>query len=314
MSANPISTSSSDESSSSRALQHADAVAAGLRFHYLFQGAGFPVILLSGFPESGYAWRKVIPQLAGNYRVIAPDLPGQGDSDRPSDGYDTVSVAKRLDLFLSGLGLERFHLVGHDIGAWVAFTYAAMFRSKIETLTLIDAGIPGISLRPEIRLQEASSRWHFLFQQIPELAETLVAGREEAYIRWFFRNKAARRDVFSEEDIKEYTRVYSAPGAMSASFKFYQAVPESMEQNRALAANKLSFPVLAIGGERGSTPHIGEDLLPIAPNTRGLTFPCGHYVPEEEPDRLARELQAFFKAAGDSDSIGRAKNSARSGL
>jgi pimeloyl-ACP methyl ester carboxylesterase len=126
----------------------------------------------------------------------------------------------------------------------------------------------------------------------------LVAGREEAYITWFFRNKAARPDVFGEEDIKEYTRVYSAPGAMAASFKFYQAVPESMEQNRALSANKLSFPVLAIGGERGSTPHIGDDLLPIAPNTRGLTFPCGHYVPEEEPDRLARELHAFFKAAG----------------
>jgi pimeloyl-ACP methyl ester carboxylesterase len=298
MSANPISASSSNESSSSRALQRADAVAAGLRFHYWFQGTGSPVILLSGFPESCYAWRKVIPQLAGNYRVIAPDLPGQGDSDRPSDGYDTVTVAKRLDLFLSGLGLERFHLVGHDVGAWVAFTYAAVFRSKIETLTLIDAGIPGISLRPEIRIQEASNRWHFLFQQIPELAETIVAGREEAYISWFFRNKAGRTDVFSKEDIKEYTRVYSAPGAMAASFKFYQAVPESMEQNRALAANKLSIPVLAIGGERGSTPHIGDDLLPIAPNTRGLVFPCGHYIPEEEPDRLAQELHAFFKATG----------------
>ena len=106
MNANPISTRSSDESSSSRALQHADAVAAGLRFHYLFRGAGFPVILLSGFPESCYAWRNVIPQLAGNYRVIAPDVPGQGDSDRPSDGYDTATVAKRLDLFLSELGLE----------------------------------------------------------------------------------------------------------------------------------------------------------------------------------------------------------------
>jgi pimeloyl-ACP methyl ester carboxylesterase len=296
VSTNPVSANLSAPASS--AFQHADTVTAGLRFHYLFQGAGFPVILLSGFPESCYAWRKVIPELAGNYRVIAPDLPGQGDSDRPSDGYDTSTVAKRLDLFLSKLGLDRFHLVGHDVGAWVAFTYAATFRSRIETLTVIDAGIPGISLRAEIRLQEARNRWHFLFQQVPELAETIVAGREEAYISWFFRNKAARPDVFSEEDIKEYTRVYSVPGAMAASFKFYQAVPESMEQNRALGEKKLSFPVLAIGGERGSTPHIGEDLLPFALNTRGLTFPCGHYVPEEEPDRLVRALQAFFKAAG----------------
>ena len=297
MSAHLISASRFDERSCSEAFQHAETVAAGLRFHYLFQGAGFPVILLSGFPESCYAWRKVIPQLAGNHRVIAPDLPGQGDSDRPTDGYDTATVAKRLDLFLSELGLDRFHLVGHDVGAWVAFTYAATFRSKIETLTLIDAGIPGISLRPEIRLQEARNRWHFLYQQVPELAESMVAGREEAYITWFFRNKAARPDVFSEDDIREYTRVYSALGAMAASFKFYQAVPESMEQNRALAVKKLSFPVLAIGGERGSTPHIGADLLQIAPNTRGLTFPCGHYVPEEEPDRLVRELRAFFMAA-----------------
>jgi pimeloyl-ACP methyl ester carboxylesterase len=280
------------------AFRHSDVVSAGLRFHYLSQGAGFPVILLSGFPQSCYAWRKVIPNLAGNYRVIAPDLPGQGDSDLPLDGYDTTSVAKRLDLFLSELAIDRLHLVGHDVGAWVAFTYAATFRSKIETLTVIDAGIPGISLRPEIRLHEARNRWHFLFQQVPELAKSLVAGREEAYITWFFRNKAARPDVFTDEDIKEYTRVYSAPGAMAASFKFYQGIPESMEQNRALSAKKLAFPVLAIGGERGSTPNIGDDLLPIAPNTRGLTFPCGHYVPEEEPDRLARELKTFFEAAG----------------
>jgi pimeloyl-ACP methyl ester carboxylesterase len=298
MSANPISASPFDEKSSSGAFQHADAIVAGLRFHYLHEGAGFPVILLSGFPQSSYAWRKVIPELAGNYRVVAPDLPGQGDSDLPGDGYDTATVAKRLDLFVIELGLDRFHLVGHDVGAWVAFTYAATFRTKIETLTLIDAGIPGVSLRPEIGLQEARNRWHFLFQQVPELAESVVAGREEAYITWFFRNKAARPDVFSEDDIKEYTRVYSAPGAMAASFKFYQAVPESTDQNRALSAKKLSFPVLAIGGERGSTPNIGDDLLPIAPNTRWLTFPCGHYVPEEEPDRLVRELGTFFAAAG----------------
>lgn len=282
----------------SGALQHADAVVDGIRFHYLHQGARFPVILLSGFPESSYAWRKVIPGLAGDHRVIAPDLPGQGDSDRPADGYDTSTVAKRLDLFLAELGVDRFHLVGHDVGAWVAFTYAATFRSKIETLTLIDAGIPGVSLRPQIGLQEARNRWHFLFQQIPDLAESLVAGREQAYITWFFRSKAARANVFSDEDIKEYTRVYSAPGAMTASFKFYEAVPESMEQNRVLAEKKLSFPVLAIGGEKGSTPKIGDDLRPIAPNTRGLVFPCGHYVPEEEPDRLVQELKTFFKAAG----------------
>ena len=165
-----------------RTFDHAETVAAGIRFHYLHQGAGFPVILLSGFPQSSYAWRKVMPDLATGYRVLAIDLPGQGDSDRPSDGYDTLTVAKRLDAFFSEIGFDRFHLVGHDIGAWVAFAYAATFNSKIETLTLIDAGIPGISLRPEIRLQEARNRWHFLFQQVPDLAESMVAGREEAYI------------------------------------------------------------------------------------------------------------------------------------
>ena len=282
---------------SSRAFEHAETVAAGVRFHYLHQGTGFPVILLSGFPQSSYAWRKVIPGLASEYRVFAIDLPGQGDSDRPTDGYDTSTVARRLDLFLSQLALQPFHLVGHDVGAWVAFSYAAIFSSKIETLTLIDAGIPGITLRPEIPIQEARNRWHFLFQQIPELAEILIAGREQAYITWFFRNKTARPEVFTDDDIKEYTRVYSAPGAMAPSFKFYEAVPESMEQNRALAANQFSFPVLAIGGDRGSTPNIGKDIQPIAPHTRGLVFSaCGHYVPEEQPERLVDELRGFFKA------------------
>jgi pimeloyl-ACP methyl ester carboxylesterase len=166
----------------SRAFKHAETVAAGLRFHYLHQGTGFPVILLPGFPQSSYAWRKVMPELASEYRVLAIDLPGQGDSDRPTDGYDTSTVVKRLDLFLSELAVDRFHLVGHDVGAWVAFAYAAIFGSKIQTLTLIDAGIPGITLRPEIGIQEARNRWHFLFQQIPDLAETVIAGREQAYI------------------------------------------------------------------------------------------------------------------------------------
>jgi len=125
----------------------------------------------------------------------------------------------------------------------------------------------------------------------------LVAGREEAYITWFFRNKAARPDVFREEDIKEYTRVYSAPGAMAASFKFYQAVPESMEQNRALAAKKLSFPVLAIGGERGSTPNIGNDLLPIASNTRGLVFPCGHLYPGRGTRAIGARVEGVFQSS-----------------
>ena len=272
----------------------------GVRLHYVEGGEaeGEVIVLLAGFPESWYAWRQVMPFFAERYRVIAPDLPGQGDSDRPAEGYDTESVARSVHGLLEQLGATCCFLVGHDLGAWVAFSYAALFASEVQRLVLMDAGIPGITL-PDV-LPTAPERawrtWHFAFHSIPDLPETLITGREEAYLNWFLRRKTANPEAFSDTDIAEYVRVIRKEGGLRAGLAYYRAASLSARQNRALAAKgKLPMPVLALAADHGSIPDMAGPLREFAENVSGGVVPfCGHFLPEEQPETISRILLEFF--------------------
>lgn len=282
---------------------HDFAAVKGLRFHYVAGGAedAFPVVLLAGFPESWYAWRKVMPMLAETYRVIAVDLPGQGDSDRPLDGYDTQTVAMRVHGLVERLGLKRYYLAAHDVGAWVAFPYALMFGEEIRALTLMDAGIPGITLPDRLPSSPDLSwkTWHFAFHAVPDLPEILLEGRERPYLEWFFRTKTADPSCYDEEDIAEYLRTCRAPGGLRAGLAFYRAAARSAEQNRALVAERrLSMPVLGLGADQGSIRDLAAVLRPYGEDVRGETIKgCGHFQPEEQPAAVAEALSRFFGAA-----------------
>jgi len=274
----------------------------GLRYHHVEGGAGSArtIVLVAGFPESWYAWRKVMPALASNFHIVAIDLPGQGDSDRPLDGYDTQTVARRLHDLVVHLGLERYCLAAHDVGAWVAFPYALMFGKEIEALTLMDAGIPGITL-PDM-LPSSSDKswktWHFAFHAVPDLPEILLEGRERPYLEWFFWNKTANPACYEEEEINEYLRTYSAPGGMRAGLAFYRAAARSAEQNRVLTAErKLKMPVLGLSADQGSIADIAAVIGAFGQDVRGETIKnCGHFQPEEQPEAVAEALARFFSS------------------
>jgi pimeloyl-ACP methyl ester carboxylesterase len=280
---------------------HRFATVNGLRFHYVEGGVDGPptLVLLAGFPESWYAWRKVMPILSQDFRVIAIDLPGQGDSDKPLDGYDTKTVAERLHGLIEHLGLKRYGLVAHDVGAWVAFPYAMMFGGEIEAMALLDAGIPGITL-PEM-LPSASDRswktWHFSFHAVPDLPEILLAGREKVYLEWFFHQKSADPVVYDSETIAEYLRVYTAPGGLRAGLAFYRSTALSARQNRQMVADgKLSMPVLGLSADQGSIPDMAAAIAPFAADIVGETIArCGHFQPEEQPAAVAQTLAHFFE-------------------
>jgi len=272
----------------------------GLRFHHVEGGReeAPTLILLAGFPESWYAWRKVMPILGQGFRIIAVDLPGQGDSDKPLDGYDTQTVARRLHDLVEHLGLKRYGLVAHDVGAWVAFPYAMMFGKEIEALAMLDAGIPGITL-PEM-LPSVADRswktWHFSFHAVPDLPEILLAGRERPYLEWFFHQKTANPTVYDSETIAEYLRIYTAPGGLRAGLAFYRSTALSAQQNRHLVAEcKLSMPVLGLSADQGSIPDMAAAIAPFATDIRGETITsCGHFQPEEQPLAVAEKLMCFF--------------------
>jgi microsomal epoxide hydrolase len=277
----------------------------GIRLHYVRGGqpGGDTIVLLAGFPQSWYAWRKVMPRLAATCDVVAIDLPGQGDSDRPDGGYDTDTLAAKVHALLQQLGVDRYGLAAHDVGAWVAYPLAARSSNEVRALALLDAGIPGVTLPDLLPVAPAQAwrTWHFAFHVVPDLPEMLIVGREREYLTWFLRRKAADPSVFDEDDLDEYLRVFTLPGGLRSGLAYYRATPESARQNRAFAAKgKLAMPVLALSADQGSIPDMAAPLRAFADDVRGVRIAdCGHFLPEEQPAAVAAELAAFFHASGD---------------
>ena len=277
-------------------FQHRYSRVAGLRLHYVIGGRGPTVVLLAGFPQSWYAWKRVMPILAERHTVIAIDLPGQGDSDKPLTGYETKNLAETVHGLISDLQVGHYFVAAHDVGAWVAFAYANMYGNEVTKLVLLEAGIPGVTMLEAAPLGENSWKsWHFLFHTIPDLPEGLIEGHERFYLSWFLRRKAADPLAFSEDDISEYERVFTSPGGLRAGLAYYRAIPSDIVDNKIFAETKLKMPVLAYGAEFSLGASMLEGVKKIAESVEGGIVPnCGHYIPEEAPDFIAKELIRFF--------------------
>ncbi len=276
-------------------MEHRHADLGDVRLHYVTAGSGFPVVLLHGWPQSWYEWRHVIPGLAERFEIIAPDLRGLGDSSRPAGGYDKKTVGGDIwRLVHDVLGLSAFHLVGHDWGGPTAYAVAAAHPEAVRKLAILDVTIPGDG-SPNI--SQGGRRWHHAFHQTLDLPEALIAGREDIYLGWFYRNYGAR--PLDDTDIAEYLRTYSQPGALRAGFSYYRAMPADIADNAAKVAAgfKLPMPVLALGGDRswGRRMEVVESLRRLAVDVRGGVIEnCGHWMPEEQPEALSRQLLGFF--------------------
>ncbi len=258
--------------------------------HYVTAGAGEPVVLLHGFPQTWFTWRRIIPALAARYTVIAPDLRGLGDSTKPQGGYDKRTVAGDIRELVRALGYERIRLVGHDIGGWVAYPYAAAHPEEVEKLVILQALVPGYGL--ERNMQEA---WHFRFHMELDVPEALVSGRERMYLNRFISNGIYDRSAINPEALDEYVRCFSTPGALRAAFNYYRALPQDAKDNEDLAKMKLPMPVLALGGEFSEGDNVLDSVRQVAEDVRGGTVErCGHWIPEERPDHLAELMLDFF--------------------
>ena len=278
---------------------HRYAGAHGIKIHYVEGGDGPAVLLVPGWPQSWYAWRHVMPALADGHRVIAIDPPGLGQSEKPPS-YDTAAIAECVDAFVAAIGIDRFSFVGHDIGAWIGYAYAARYQSKLSGLVLIDAAIPGIAPTDAFALtpERIAKTWHFYFNALTDLPEALVAGRERMYLAWLFNARSANKAAMDEAALDEYARAYAAPGAMQRGFDYYRAIFDSIAQNQRTAAHKLTVPTLAIGGEQWLGPMMRKMVEPVAEKVQVETIPaCGHFVPEESPAALSRLLDAFLRSS-----------------
>jgi microsomal epoxide hydrolase len=272
-------------------FRHETVCASDCALHAVRGGRGDPLVLLSGWPQSLYSWHKVIGPLAEHYEVIALDLPGLGDSEKPADGYDGASIARRVHETLESIGWRSFHLVTHDIGMWAAFPFVHEYGATVRKLVMMDAAIPGLyGAPPDPKL------WHFGFNQQRGLGEALTAGRERIFLEWFFRNRSVVTDAITERDLDEYERVYAAPGAMAASFEFYRQMPVTAKQNQAYAARgKIALPVLLLGSDTPLGPAMLEGMGKLCERAQGeIVAGAGHYLPEEKPAEVLAKVLGFL--------------------
>jgi haloacetate dehalogenase len=243
-------------------------------------------------------WRKVAPQLVNRFAVVCPDLRGYGDSEKARDGYDKRSMAKDMREVMSALGHDKFALVGHDRGARVAHRLAVDYPDAVKSLTVLDI-VPTHTVFRDTGKELAAAYWHWFFFQVPDLPEIMIANSAEPFLRNMFRALSYRQDAIEEPMFAEYLRAFTLPGTIRCGLEDYRAAAtvDIADDERDLA-KKLACPVLAIWGEHGKM-HTLFDVLATwrekAADVRGKPLPCGHFIPEEAPDELMRELVPFLE-------------------
>jgi pimeloyl-ACP methyl ester carboxylesterase len=257
-------------------------------------GDGETVILLHGWPQTWSSWSEVMPLLSAELDVIAVDLRGVGGSDKPEIGYDKKTMAADILALMDELGIERANIVGHDIGAMVAFAFAQQFPERSGSITLIDAPMPGTPAFEQIRVDPRA--WHFGFHSAPEVPEQLIAGREEFYYGHFIQQMDAGMGAMGPEEIGHSVEAYSVPETTRAGLEWYRTMPQDAEDNAVFMETRLEVPVLALNAARlAPFPYLMESMQPLAVTVEGRTMESGHWIPETLPDELSAELLAFFQ-------------------
>lgn len=279
-------------------VTHASARLNGIKMHWAEAGKGPPVVLLHGYPQTWYAWRHQIAFLSQHFHVVAPDLRGYGDSEKPASGYDKRTMAADIAALIDHLGFARIALVGHDRGARVATRFAKDFRDRIERLVVMD-NVPTRIVFEQMNARIAKGYWFFNFQQVPDLPEALIAGREDVFLRHLFSDWTYRPDALSEEDIATYVRAYSRPGALRGAFSDYRAGPTDLEQDQADASEPIQCPVLAMWGADfhlvGKMFDMPSVWRSMGTSVQVLAIPeCCHLPQEEQPGIVNAALKEFL--------------------
>jgi pimeloyl-ACP methyl ester carboxylesterase len=262
-------------------------------------GAKQTVLLLHGWPQTSWAWRRVMPLLSQQFDVIAPDLPGFGDSSKPESGFDKKAIAQKLHELIEALGIERVAIVGHDLGGHVAYAYAAQWPETVSHFVFVESSLPAFGQEEAMDVSRGGS-WHFGFNMAGDISESLVEGREFLFVNHFVRRESVGvfdPDSISNGDIEIYAQALARPGALRCSFSYYRALPRDRQDNVIWGRTPLSMPALSIGGQWGYGPASAQTLRRVAANVSDIVIEdCGHYVPEERPIEFAKAVSEFISS------------------
>ena len=275
----------------------------GVRLHYVAGGQGEPVLLLPGWPQTWWSYHKIMPALAKRYRVIAVDIRGMGASDKPAGGYDKKTMAADIAALVRQLGYQQAHIVGHDIGSQVGFSYAANHPQATRTLTMLDVPHADDSLATWPMLPKhgtftdkldpaAPYPWWFAFHQVKGLPEELLEGRAHIEQKWIFRYLLKDESALDARDRAVYASAYNSRDALRAGTAWYQTFTQDIIDDRSY--KPLRMPVLGLAGE-GGYGWMKSNLARTAPRAQVVQLDSGHFIAEEKPAETIQHLLEFLK-------------------
>ncbi len=264
----------------------------GLKLHYTTGDHGSPLILLHGYAETSRMWTPILPLLGKKFTVIAPDLPGIGDSEIPANGLDMKTAAIRIHALSRSLGVQKARVVGHDIGLMVAYAYAAQFPVEVEKLVVMDAFLPGVGDWGAV--YNNPGIWHFRFNG--PTPEALVQGRERLYFEYFWNDLAADKTrSLPESDRKAYTAAYSRAGRMRAGWAYFVSFQQAAKDFAQLSPTRLTMPVLSIGGDKSLGDFLAQQMKLVASDVTAVVLKnTGHWILEENPKETTDALVKFL--------------------
>ncbi len=282
---------------------HQYAVSNGVRLHYVEAGSGPVVVLLHGFPEFWYSWRHQIPTLAAaGFHVIAPDMRGYNESDKPGgvESYRLERLTADVARLLAHAGAGRAAVVGHDWGGVVAWSLAMRQPQVVEKLVILNAPHPAVFLRQLWQLAQLLKSWYIFFFQFPWLPERFFRAGNFALLEKTLRHEPVNPGAFTEEDIRQYKQALAQPGALTAAINYYRSAFRHLgEASRRIVP--IAAPTLLIWGERDRYlgKKLTEGLDQWVPNLRVEHLPeASHWVQNDVPDRVNRLLMEFLQSGG----------------
>ncbi|GAO41761.1 alpha/beta fold hydrolase [Flavihumibacter petaseus] len=271
-------------------FKHQTATINGINIHYVIGGEGEPLLLIHGFGQNWYMWNRILPELSKHFTVIAPDLPGLGESDKPDTGYTKKQLANNLHSLMQQLGFRSEYVVGHDIGLMVAYAFAAQFGEEVKKVALLDALLPGVE---PVWSQVHAQAWWFGFFGWPASGD-IVAGKEKEFLTNFWPVVGHKNDAFTKAEVDEFVRAYSIPKSTYGAFHWFAAFNQDASDNQEFIKHKLKMPLLAMAGEYASNFLPDHCKLVAEQVTGSIIKGAGHWIVQENTEQVQHDLLSFL--------------------